>query len=128
MHRRGLFLSAFMFGIVAFAPAAAFAQGPTCAQLNTDPAYGLAGDPTVIAHSTTFVTTGVPYCQVNFTVSERGGPESGYAFGQIQRVVLRVGLPANTANGGTGGGAGLVPGTGRSGISAAAVWWVLSGR
>jgi hypothetical protein len=49
----------------------------------------------------------VPYCRVDFTVSERGGPEAGYAVGQIQRVVLRVGLPANAANGGTGGAAGL---------------------
>jgi Tannase and feruloyl esterase len=80
---------------------------PTCAQLNTDPAHGLAADPTVIQRSTTFVPASggnSAYCRVDFTVSERGGPEFGYAAGEIQRIVLRVGLPANTSDGGTGGG------------------------
>jgi hypothetical protein len=109
MQRRSLCLPALVFGVMAWAPAAALAQSPTCAQLNTDPIYGFAGNPTVIAHSTTLVTTGVTvrYCRVDFTISERGGPEAGYDIGQIQRVGLRVGLPASLADGGTGGAAGL---------------------
>ena len=81
---------------------------PTCAQLNTDSAYGLAGNPVVIQHSTTLVPaagSNPAYCRIDFIVSERGGPEFGYAAGEIQRVGLRVGLPANSADGGTGGGA-----------------------
>ena len=44
-------------------------------------------------------------CRADFVVSERGGPQFGYAVGEIQRIGLRVGLPANTSDGGTGGGA-----------------------
>jgi hypothetical protein len=33
------------------------------------------------------------YCRVDFTVPERGGSKSGYAPDEIQRLVLRVGLP-----------------------------------
>ena len=46
----------------------------------------------------------MPYCLVDFVISERGGPEHGYAAGEVQRVGIRVGLPANSADGGTGGG------------------------
>jgi feruloyl esterase len=101
-------MSGLVAGVIAFVPAAASAQAPpTCAQLNTDPFLGFAGNPTVIAHTTTLVAaTGNnrAYCRVDFTVSERGGPEHGYAVGEIQRVVLRVGLPLNSSDGGTGGG------------------------
>ena len=92
------------------APSAAFAQLPKCADLATNPAYGLAGNPTVFQVTattplTTLVTTGVPvpYCRVDFVVSERGGTGAGYASGQNQRIVLRVGLPASLADNGTGG-------------------------
>jgi hypothetical protein len=111
MQRLRLAFSAFSFAAVGLAPAAAFAQLPTCADLATNPAYGLAGNPTVLQVNattplTTFVTAGVtvPYCRVDFVVSERGGTGAGYASGQNQRVVLRVGLPANSSNLGTGGG------------------------
>jgi hypothetical protein len=85
-------------------PAASAQSIPTCAQLNDDPAYGLAGNPVVVAHSTTLISGNVPFCQVDFIVSERGGPAYGYAVGQNQRIALRVGLPVNTADGGSGGG------------------------
>lgn len=108
MQGRHLVMSVLVAGMVAFVPSTASAQSPpTCAQLNTDPALGLAGNPTVIAHTTTLIAaTGSnrAYCRVDFTVSERGGPEHGYAPGEIQRVVLRVGLPLNSADGGSGGG------------------------
>ena len=93
-----------VLGATVFAPAAASAQLPTCAQLNTDPAHGLAGNPVVVEHSTALVPGTVSYCRVDFVVSERGGPESGYAAGEIQRIGLRVGLPANSSDGGSGGG------------------------
>jgi hypothetical protein len=102
MKQLGFSVYGLALGALALSPAIASAQAPmTCAQLD---AY-LAADPTAIVHSATLVTTGVtvPYCRVDFTISERGGPEAGYAPGQIQRVGLRVGLPANSLNGGTGG-------------------------
>src|SRR5262245_7215178 len=80
---------------------------PTCAQLNTDSIHGLAGNPVVVQHNTTLVPAAganPAYCRVDFIVSERGWPESGYAVGEVQRIGLRVGLPANTSDGGTGGG------------------------
>jgi Tannase and feruloyl esterase len=109
MHRRRFGMAGFTVTLVIIAASSAFGQiPPTCAQLNTDPAYGLAGNPVVIQHSTTLVPAAGPnpaYCRVDFVVSERGGPQFGYAAGEIQRIGLRVGLPANTSDGGTGGGA-----------------------
>src|SRR5687768_1077393 len=109
MHRRRLGLAGFTLTLAVFAPASVFGQTPpTCAQLSTDPIYGLAGNPVIIQHSTTLVPAAgnnPAYCRVDFVVSERGGPQSGYAVGEIQRIGLRVGLPANTLDGGTGGGA-----------------------
>jgi feruloyl esterase len=109
MHRRRFSVVGFTVASVALAASSAFGQTPpTCAQLNTDPAYGLQGNPVVIQHATTLVPAAganPAYCRVDFVVSERGGPQSGYAAGEIQRIGLRVGLPANTSDGGTGGGA-----------------------
>ena len=109
MHRRRFGIAGFTVTLVIIAPSSAFGQAPpTCAQLNTGPAYGLAGNPTVVQHSTTLVPaagSNPAYCRVDFVVSERGGPQFGYAAGEVQRVGLRVGLPANSADGGTGGGA-----------------------
>jgi hypothetical protein len=42
-------------------------------------------------------------CEANFTYSSRGGPASGYAVGQNQQIGIRVGLPLNGLDGGTGG-------------------------
>src|SRR5262245_39617732 len=109
MQRRGLASSVLVVAGLPFgSAAAAFAQLPTCAQLDSNPAYGLTGNPTVIEHSATLVPAGgntiLAYCLVDFVVSERGGTQFGYAAGEIQRVGLRVGLPANSADGGSGGG------------------------
>ena len=46
----------------------------------------------------------LPHCQVDLVISEREGPEFGYAPGQKQRVAIRVGLPLSAADGGSGGG------------------------
>src|SRR5262249_39835026 len=86
-------------------PASALAA-PTCAQLTTDPANGLAGNPTIVSATATLVPkagSNAAYCRVDFTVSERGGPEFGYAEGEKQAVVLRLGLPLNGADGGVAG-------------------------
>jgi feruloyl esterase len=107
MRQPSLGLAGLVLGFVTLAPATLRAQLPTCAQLNIDAAFGLAGNPVVIQHTTTLVpaSLGNPaYCRVDFVVSERGGPAFGYADGEIQRIGLRVGLPANSADGGTGGG------------------------
>ena len=109
MHRRRFGIAGFTVTLVILAASSAFGQtAPTCAQLRTDPAYGLQANPVVIQHSTTLVPAAganPAYCRVDFVVSERGGPQSGYALGEIQRIGLRVGLPANSSDGGTGGGA-----------------------
>ena len=84
---------------------------PTCSQLATDPAFGLVGNPLVThvvpgsATSTLVAPSGgnAGYCRVDFIFSSHGGPEFGYAVGQQQRITLRVGLPLNNADGGTGG-------------------------
>jgi feruloyl esterase len=107
MQPRRCLSLALIVGLMAVGSATAFAQLPTCAQLNTDPAYGLVGNPVVIEKSSTLVPpagANPAYCRVDFVVSERGGTAFGYAAGEIQRVGLRVGLPANTADGGSGGG------------------------
>src|SRR5262249_22958378 len=104
MQRR-LVLSGIALGALAFAPATALA-GPTCAQLATEPANGLAGNPIILTPTATLVPAAgsdAAYCRVDFVVSQHGGPEFGYAVGQQQRVTIRVGLPLNSADGGTGG-------------------------
>jgi hypothetical protein len=105
---RLLAASGLALGATALAPASAWAQ-PTCAQLATDPANGLAGNATILSPTATLVPAAganAAYCRIDFTVSERGGLEHGYADGEKQAVVLRVGLPLNTAAGGTAGVAG----------------------
>jgi hypothetical protein len=105
---RLLAASGLALGATALAPASAWAQ-PTCAQLATDPANGLAGNATILSPTATLVPAAganAAYCRIDFTVSERGGLEHGYADGEKQAVVLRVGLPLNTADGGTAGVAG----------------------
>ena len=108
-------LKAVLLFASALAPAAAFAHGsskpapkplPTCVQLATDPAYGLAGNATIVSPTSTLVAasgTSAAYCRVDFTMSERGGPEHGYAEGEKQAVVLRVGLPLSNIDGGKDG-------------------------
>src|SRR5262249_58790723 len=93
MYRTLVVVTSFVFLMMAFSPSITLAHSlPTCAQLDTDPQYGLAGNRVVIVHTTTLVTTANrPYCQVDFTISKRGGPLFGYAPCAIQRVGLRGG-------------------------------------
>src|SRR5207302_8902404 len=76
---------------------------PTCGQLATDPAFGLAGNTQISGltaalqpASTTPPIT--PYCRVDFTLSGESGPAAGYLPGQSQHLIIRVGLPPNSAD------------------------------
>src|SRR5437879_9859501 len=70
----------------------AAAQSPTCAQLGSDPIYGLVGNASLSAASTTLVAasgTNAAYCQVNITVSSECGVEAGYLPGQCEHIRVR---------------------------------------
>jgi len=67
-----------------------------CAELATDPANGLLGDPAVKSVSSVIIAASGPnvsYCQVNLL----------YGTSPEQNINIRVGLPLNSADGGTGG-------------------------
>jgi hypothetical protein len=98
---------------------------PTCEQLGTDPAFGLAGNPQVSALSVTLLPAGaestpfgpIPYtayCQINFTFSGESGPSAGYLPGQSQQIGLRVGLPPNSVDILTATATGAVPWNGKN--------------
>ena len=79
---------------------------PTCADLATNPAWGLAGNPS-ISGLTAVVTpaagANLPYCQVNFTDHTLVGAEYGYLPEQTSKFRIRVGLPLSGNDGGNGG-------------------------
>jgi Tannase and feruloyl esterase len=113
---RALFCPAFLLAAVVGMPAMA---GPlaTCAQLGTNPAYGLAGNPQISNLTATLYAVAADvvvtpfgtqsnqklYCRVDFTLSTACGPAGGYRVGQCQQLNIRVGLPASIADGGSGG-------------------------
>ena len=98
---------------------------PTCTQLATDPAFGLVGNPLVThvvsGSATSTIIAAAPaaapnppgqptatpatpaYCQVNFTYSELSGPADGYDVNQKQMIKIRISLPRNSMDGGSGG-------------------------
>jgi feruloyl esterase len=79
---------------------------PVCADLATNPAWGLAGNPSITgltAVVTAAAGTNAAYCQVNFTDVTLVGPEFGYLPGQTSKFRIRVGLPLNENDGGAGG-------------------------
>lgn len=85
MQRRVLMFSAAFLGVTAFTTTFANAL-PSCGDLGSNPAYGLAGNAKVSALSAVNVaaTATVPaFCQVDFTYSDVPG----------QNIKLRVGLP-----------------------------------
>jgi Tannase and feruloyl esterase len=98
---------------------------PTCSQLATDPAYGLVGNP-LVTHVVpgSAIATNVPaaaavaasppgrptatpatpaFCQIDFTYSELSGPADGYDVNQKQMIKIRISLPLNSVEGGSGG-------------------------
>src|SRR5262245_40843812 len=100
MRRISAFAGAAAALFTALPLAASAAPLPACAQLGTDPAYGLAGNPEVSGLTATLVPVGpgvtVPYCRVDFTFSGASGPSAGYRPGQSQQIKVRVGLPLSS--------------------------------
>ena len=79
---------------------------PLCSVLATDPTYGLAGNPLFASATSTLVAataTNAAYCNVQLTYSAIADTAYGYAPGEAQAIRLGIGLPVNTADGGTGG-------------------------
>jgi hypothetical protein len=64
---------------------------PSCSALATDPANGLAGNPVVKSATSEIVSAG--YCQVDIL----------YSTNPDQEINIRVGLPLNSEDGGSGG-------------------------
>jgi hypothetical protein len=97
----------------AFAPAPAPALAhrtppptPACSDLATDPQWGLAGNPAVTGLTAVITPasgTNLAHCQVDFTDVSLEGPRYGYLEGQTSKFRIRVGLPLNTDDGGSGG-------------------------
>jgi hypothetical protein len=102
--------------LFAAVPGAAVAL-PTCAELATNPAYGLAGNPQVSGVTAALQAVGggnTPYCRVDFTFSGESGPSAGYLPGQSQQVKIRVGLPPNSVDLTNAIAAGAVPWNGNN--------------
>lgn len=79
---------------------------PICSDLATNPAWGLAGNPSIVGLTAVVTPASGPnlaYCQVDFTDVTLVGPEFGYLPGQTSKFRIRVGLPLNADDGGTGG-------------------------
>jgi feruloyl esterase len=89
-------------------PAAAWAAPatPACHDLATNLAWGLAGNPAITGLSAEVIPPSGPnasYCEVNFTDVTLVGEEFGYQPGQTSKFRIRVGLPLNENDGGSGG-------------------------
>src|SRR5262250_1908818 len=100
MRYRSLALCTAIGFVVAVASSGAVAL-PACADLATNPAYGLAGNPQVSSLTAALQAAGsgnTPYCRVDFVFSGESGPSAGYLPGQSQRITLRVGLPPNSVD------------------------------
>ncbi len=108
MTMRSCVFSAAVLSVAIAVPTTAWTAPatPTCSDLATNPTWGLAGNPSIIG-LTAVVTpasgTNLAYCQVNFTDVTLVGPEFGYLPGQTSKFRIRVGLPLNANDGGTGG-------------------------
>jgi hypothetical protein len=85
---------------------------PTCDELATNPAYGLAGNPKINALTAALqppVGNNTAYCRVDFTFSGESGPSAGYLPGQSEQIRIRVGLPPNSVDIANPAAAGAVP-------------------
>ena len=91
-------LKSFALAALLAAPAAALAV-PTCTQLGAQ----LGTDPFVSELTAAVIASPSPRCELNFTFSSREGTQNGYADGEKQHIRLRIGLPLNSVDGGTGG-------------------------
>jgi len=110
-----LALKVSLLGTVLLTPAAGFAAAlPTCAELATNPAYGLAGNPNItqtasdnqgLASPSAVIVaataTNAAYCKIHLQFSSKSGPAHGYAPGESQTIGINLGLPLNTTDHGT---------------------------
>jgi feruloyl esterase len=102
---------------------------PSCAELATNPAYGLAGNPQVSGVTAVLLSAGVDpspfpgfvpdspysaYCKVDLTFAGESGPSAGYLPGQSQQLKIRVGLPPNSVDIPSPTAVGAVPWNGRN--------------
>ena len=113
--RTFLAITTALLGSAALAPAIAFAgRPPTCAQLATNPDYGLASNPVITATTSDnqgllspsaaivpATATDAAYCLVHLQFSSKSGPKYGYAVGESQTIGINVGLPLNSTDGGS---------------------------
>src|SRR6185295_9156625 len=92
---------------------------PSCLELASDPTWGLAGNPNVIGLTAAIVpiaemaqpgmgqpgavAVSAAYCQVDLIDVSLAGPGDGYLAGQTSKIRVRVGLPLNADDGGSGG-------------------------
>jgi hypothetical protein len=94
------------FAALLFSAHQVYARAPSCTDLATNPAYGLAGNPVITSASASIVQASgnnKAYCNVQLTYSARSGPNDGYDDGQAQAIKVGVGLPLSSRDGGTGG-------------------------
>jgi hypothetical protein len=90
---------------------------PTCDELATNPAYGLAANPQVSGITAALQPASgptTPYCRVDFTFSGESGPSAGYLPGQSEQIRIRVGLPPNDVDMVNPIAAGAVPWNGNN--------------
>src|SRR5437899_9481392 len=100
MKYRSLAFCAAIGAIFVAAPEAALAL-PTCTELATNPANGLASNPQVSGATAVLVPavgSTAAYCRVDFTFSGESGPSAGYLPRQSQHLIIRVGLPPNSVD------------------------------
>jgi feruloyl esterase len=82
------------------------APTPSCVDLANDPAWGLVGNSAVAGVTAVVVPatqTNAAHCQVDFTDVSLAGYAYGYPHGQTSKIRVRVGLPLNANDGGSGG-------------------------
>jgi hypothetical protein len=108
-----LTLTSALLGSTVLIPVTAFAAPPTCSQLATNPAFGLAGNVAIaqtasdnqgIASPTAVIVpataTNNAYCFVSLQYSSQSGPTNGYATGESQTIGISISLPLNSTDGG----------------------------
>ena len=106
-----------VIGLIAVVSPRAVAALPMCADLGTNPAYGLAGNPQIGGLTAALQPASAPdkpYCKVDFTFSGESGPSAGYLPGQSQQIRIRVGLPPNGVDITNPIAAGAVPWNGKN--------------
>jgi Tannase and feruloyl esterase len=116
MRKRTLsYIIPVLLGSAALMPVTAFAgRPPTCAQLATNPAYGLTSNPLITATASDnqglaspaaaivpATATDAAYCLVHLQFSSKSGPKYGYAVGESQTIGINIGLPLNSTDGGS---------------------------